>query len=561
MFGGMGGGGGGGGGGTQILYSRRIGDSPRGDAPDEAVYADVPEQTTILGAAKITGQTAGGWALGIMEAVTAREMAGFVDESNNRGEAEVAPLSNYFVARARKDFRDGQTALGGIGTAVNRELSDPVMASELRSSAYTGGMDLFHEWGNRTWSLSGHLAGSRVAGDAEVIEAAQRSSARYYQRPDAGHVDLDPNATSLVGYNGELSFRRQAGLHWRGSAEASFTSPGFEVNDLGYQRDADRRQLEGNLEYQENRPGDVFRSWEISASPRASWNFDGDRIGTSLSFRGRMTFLNYWSLNPSYSRDFESLDDRLTRGGPLAKKPTEDRFSLWLTTDFSKPYSGFLSLRRQSDAAGGSQTSVSARLTLKPTSSWDVSLGPNLSFNHAAAQYVTRHEDSFATDTYGTRYIFGELEQTTLSMETRLNVTFTPNLTLELFAQPFIASGDYRQLMELRAPRTFEFNRYGVDNGTIRPDEDGDYIIDPDGDGPAEEFAVSNPNFNRVSLRGTGVLRWEWRPGSTFFLVWQQSRSDRYGNGDFDFGRDVDAMWNARADNIFMLKATYWLGS
>ncbi|MGW8265628.1 MAG: DUF5916 domain-containing protein, partial [Longimicrobiales bacterium] len=167
----------------------------------------------------------------------------------------------------------------------------------------------------------------------------------------------------------------------------------------------------------------------------------------------------------------------------------------------------------------------------------------------------------YATATYDTRYIFGELEQTTLSMETRLNVTFTPNLTLELFAQPFIASGDYLQLMELRAPRTFEFNRYGVDVGTIHPDEDGDFIIDPDGDGPAEAFTVSNPDFNRVSLRGTGVLRWEWRPGSTLFLVWQQSRSNYYDDGNFDFGRDADAMWNSRADNIFMLKATYWIGS
>jgi hypothetical protein len=276
-----------------------------------------------------------------------------------------------------------------------------------------------------------------------------------------------------------------------------------------------------------------------------------------------LTFLNYWSLHPSYSRDFWSLDDRLTRGGPLAKKPAEHQLSLSASSDFSKPYSVNFSVRRQWDAAGGSQTSFNTRVTLKPTSTWDISLGPNLSFNKAAAQYVTTHEDPYATGTYGTRYIFGELKQTTLSMETRLNVTFTPNLTLELFAQPFIASGDYGQLMELRAPRTFEFNRYGIDTGTTRPGEDGDLIVDPDGDGPAEEFTISNRDFNRVSLRGTGVLRWEWRPGSTLFLVWQQSRSDSDydANGKFEFGRDVDAMWGARADNIFMLKATYWIGS
>ncbi len=562
MFGfGGGGRGGGGGGDTQLLYSRRIGGSPVGHAPDEAVYEDVPDQTTILSAAKLTGQTANGWSIGLMEAVTGQETASFVDEFGQKGKAEVAPLTNYLVGRVRKDFRGGQSAIGGIGTAVNRDLGDAAMALEVRSSAYTGGMDFFHEWGNRAWSFTGQVAGSRIAGDAEVIENAQTSSARYYQRPDAGHLELDLDATNMTGYTGKMAVRKQAGLHWRGSAEVSATSPGFEVNDLGFQRDADRREVEGNLEYQENRPGDLLRNWEISASPRASWNFDGDRVGSSISLRSRLTFLNYWSLNPSYSRNFESFDDRLTCGGPLAKKPAEHSASVWLSSDFSKPYSGMISIRRQWDAAGGSQISYTGRITLKPASTWDISLGPNLSFNESAAQYVTYREDPLATQTYGRRYVFGELEQTTLSMETRLNITFTPNLTLELFAQPFIASGDYGQLMELRAPGTFEFNRYGVDTGTTRYDEDGDLIVDPDGTGPADEFTLNDYDFNRVSLRGTGVIRWEWRPGSTLFLVWQQARSDRFGDGDFDFSRDVDAMWGATADNIFMLKATYWIGS
>ena len=154
------------------------------------------------------------------------------------------------------------------------------------------------------------------------------------------------------------------------------------------------------------------------------------------------------------------------------------------------------------------------------------------------------------------------LTQTTLSMETRLNVTFTPDLTMELFAQPFLASGDYGTLKELRAPRTFDFDRYGIDVGEIEEDGDGDFLIDPDGDGPADSFTASDRDFNRVSLRGTAVVRWEWRPGSTLFLVWQQSRSDYINNGgQFDLSRDTDAMFRARPDNIFMFKATYWIGS
>jgi hypothetical protein len=560
MFGG-GDGGGRGGGSTQLLYSRRIGDRPRGNAPDEAAYEDIPDATTILGATKLTGQTAGGLSIGLMEAVTGREMAQYVDELEQKGEAEVAPLTNFLVARLRKDFRDGQSAVGAIGTAVNRDLADGVLASQLRSSAYSGGMDFFHEWADRAWSLSGQFAGSRIAGEAGVMASAQESSARYYQRPDAHHIELDPDATSLTGYTGSLELRRQAGLHWRGDAEFSFTSPGFEVNDLGFQRDADRRDAEVSVEYQENRPGDVFRRWEISAEPRTSWNFNGDRLDTELSVRSNFTWLNYWSSRFSYERTFESMDDRLTRGGPLAKKPSGHQVSLNQTTDFSKPVSGFANVTYQWDEAGGSRTSYFASVGIKTSSTWELTLGPRLSINKSVAQYVGDEEDSEATATFGTRYLFADLEQTTLSMDTRVNVTFTPELSLELYAQPFIATGDYDTLKELAAPSTFEFNRYGIDTGEVTLDEDGNATIDPDGAGPAEAFTVYNRNFNRVSLRGTGVLRWEWRPGSTLFFVWQQNRSSTNGHGDFDLGRDVDELFAGDAHNVFMVKATYWLGS
>jgi hypothetical protein len=561
-FGGFGGGGfggpGGPGGPTQLLYSRRIGRPPQRDLPDEAVYEDMPESSTILGAAKLTGRTAGGWSVGILEAVTARELADYVDESFQKHQAEVAPLTNFFVGRLRRDFRDGQSAFGGIATAVNRDLGDPETASELRSSAYAGGLDFLHEWADREWSLSGYVAASRIAGDAEVMEDAQTSSARYFQRADADHLELDPEAASLTGYTARVELSKQAGLHWRGNLELSATSPGFEVNDLGFQRDADRRNAELRVEYQENRPGETFRRWEVSASPEASWNYGGDRLESSISLGARGTFLNYWDINGNFEWSFAGLDDRLTRGGPLARSVERKRISLGSSSDFSKPYSGRFSARHEWDEAGGHQTSVSLNLAIKPTSTWDLSLGPRISFEHAAAQYVETVDDPLATETFGARYVFADLNQTTLSMETRLNVTFRPGLTLEIFAQPFLAGGDYGTLKELRAPRTFDFDRYGEDVGFVA-EENGEFLIDPDGDGPAGAFTIENEDFNRVSLRGTGVLRWEWRPGSTLFLVWQQSRSDSYEDGDFRFRRDAEAMFRAEPENVFMFKVSYWI--
>jgi len=403
---------------------------------------------------------------------------------------------------------------------------------------------------------------SRIAGDPEVMISAQESSARYYQRPDAGYLSLDEAASTLMGYKANLELQKQAGLHWQGGVEVGATSPGFEVNDLGYQRDADRRKGTVRLEYQENRPGTVLRRWNLNASTDATWNYGNNRIGTGLNLRGNWTFMNYWSVNLGLNHDFAALDDRLTRGGPLARKLEKNQLSFGGSSDFSKPYTLRANGRYEWDEAGGWQGSLGTSFGIKPASTWELSLGPRVSFNHSAAQYVTQHEDPLAAATYGARYIFADLAQTTISMETRLNLTFSPNLTLEMYAQPFMASGNYGALKELRAPRTFEFDEYGVDMGTIRRDSDGYYYIDPDGPGgPAGEFSVYDRDFNRVSLRGTGVLRWEWRPGSTLFLVWQQSRSDYMEGGDFNFGRDVRSMWNADTKNVFMFKVTYWLGS
>ncbi|NIR41506.1 MAG: hypothetical protein GWN73_39035, partial [Actinobacteria bacterium] len=230
------------GGGADLFYSRRIGRRPQGSLPDEAAHADRPESTTILGAAKVTGRTANGWSIGLLEAVTGREEAAYVDTLGVRGRAPVEPLTNHLVGRLRRDLRSGETVLGLKATAANRRLDTDALAGRLRSSAYAGGFDFKHEWANRAWAVDGHIAFSRIAGAPDVMVAAQRSSARYLQRVDADHLSLDSAATALAGFSGRLQIAKRAGLHWRGQASYSTTSPGYETNDLGFQRDADRHR-------------------------------------------------------------------------------------------------------------------------------------------------------------------------------------------------------------------------------------------------------------------------------------------------------------------------------
>jgi hypothetical protein len=179
------------------------------------------------------------------------------------------------------------------------------------------------------------------------------------------------------------------------------------------------------------------------------------------------------------------------------------------------------------------------------------------------SQYVAQITDPTATTFYGSRYVFSHLEQKQVYMTVRGAVTFTPSLSLDIFAQPLIASGNYTDFEEYAAPRQQRRLVYGKDVGTITTSGQGgslQYTIDPDGAGPAPTFTLGNPNFNFRSLRGTSVLRWEWRPGSTAYLVWTQTRSDTAPLGDLSFVRDRTALFSAPADNIFVLKISYWLG-
>ena len=552
----------------QILYSRRIGRSPRGSVPSEAVFSDVPTATTILGAAKITGRVGDGWSLGVLEAVTAGETASYLDANREAGELAVEPAANHFVARLRRQIRGGATRFGVIGTAVNRDVRGTTLASKLHSSAYSGGFDFAHETTDRMWMFSGLVAGSHVAGTADAIVRTQRSSARYFQRPDADHVEVNPSATSLKGLYVMGFIGKQAGSFTMRNGVA-FVSPGFEANDLGFQSHADRVLFDTHYQYNQVEPGRILRSWNASMSPDAVWNSAGDRVFANVNAMLNLTFLNYWRTSFRVQVDPWTDDDRLLRGGPMARSPGSFSGRLNLNSDSRRAAVARATYSWGSDDAGGWNRRVQLNLSARIRETLQISFGPSYSRSYSTAQYVTRIDDPLAGATFGSRYVFADLDRTTLSLETRVNATFSPTLSLQLYVEPFASAGDYGFLKEFSAPGTFDFLEYGTDVGTVTQDADGNSSIDPDGDGPAGSFKVSNRDFNYRSLLGNAVLRWEWRPGSTLFLVWQQRRvnsvigqgpagANRWV-GTFDLGRDAGDLFSVPADNILMIKVNYWL--
>jgi hypothetical protein len=553
--------------GPQLLYSRRIGRAPQGVLPSTTAFADAPPNTTILGAAKLTGKTANGWSVGVMEAVTNRESAAIVRLDGSRDDVVVEPMTNYFVGRLRREIGGNTTRLGLIGTAVNRQLDDPVLASRLRSAAYTAGVDFAHEFAGRTWRLSSTFTPSYVVGSREAIGRTQRSSARYFQRPDADHLAADPDATSLAGYYAMLDLNKQAGAFQAKVAVAS-ASPGYEANDLGFQTAADRYILDTTFTYTQTRPGRTFRRWAINGGPDAIWNHGGDRLFAEFNLFGNFQLMNYWGGGWRVAYNPETYNDRLTRGGPLSRDPRGYSGSVNFSSDSRQSYVGRFGTSWAADEGGSWRHNADLNLTYRPRTNWDVRVGPSLSRSYSQAQYVTAFADPTASHTFGARYVFAGIHQTTLALETRVNVTFTPVLSFEMYAQPFLSSGEYSPLKELAGPGTFDFREYGTDVGTIDRGADGYFRVDPNGTGPAGTFRVPSLDFNHRSLLGNAVMRWEWRPGSTLFLVWQQSRAGRVTGmdadplsqrvGNFDLSRDVRELFQFRPDNIFLIKMNFW---
>jgi hypothetical protein len=554
---------------AQIFYSRRIGRPPQGRVPGEAVYNLTPTTTTILGAGKLSGKTQSGWSLAFLNAVAAREETDWRDAQNVGHTIDVEPLTNYFAGRARKDMRAGQTYLGTLVTAVHRDLAGSPLEGSLHASAYSAGVDFSHDFGNRAWHMSASFSPSYVTGSTGALIATQRLSSRYYQRPDADYLELDSAATSLFGYSAQAGIEKQNG-RWRAELAASAISPGYEVNDLGFQTTADRLNVRGGFAYEQTRPGPLFRSWNLRTNYDYAWSYGQDLIVSSNTLQGQAQLPNFATVVGRFTVNHSKLNQRLTRGGPLSRDPRGYSASLNYNTVNQARVSARSGAEWGWDDSGAWQRSFNVGANIRVGEKFEAQVTPTFTQSRSTAQYITSVGDATATRTFGRRYLFADLDQTTFSIDARLNITLSPRVTMEIFAQPLLGSGDYLNVKELRAPSTFDFNVFGSDAGTISEVEGGRrYEIDPDGIGPARTFRVDNRDFNTRSLRANAVFRWEWRPGSTLFLVWQQNREgsstasdpdDPFTRvGNFRLGRDAGDLFQAESDNIFMVKLSYWL--
>ncbi len=519
---------------NNIFYARRIGRAPQGTGAlpsGDGVYTDAPAQSTILGAAKVTGRVRN-YSIGVMHAVTQEEFAD-VSTSGVLTQQAVEPSTSYSVARVKREFAHN-SYIGVIATATNRRL-DSALSDIVPESAYVGGADF--DWRvKRFYSLTGFVEGSRVNGSTAAIESVQENSRHYFQRPDLTSEHLDPTRTSLSGYAGAIAFNKIGGEFVHSNSYLYFRSPGFETNDLGFLRRADQIREGHWLQLRSNKVTRWFRQRTINFNQWSSWNYDGALQFGGANINGNVTLINNWTMGGGAFQPLprRGFDDRMTRGGPGIVSEGAPEQWFWIYSDNRRRFSAGLEGDWGSDSHGTSWQSWYPSVTVRPVPAVMFSLGVQINPSQQDQQWVNN-----VTDTT-THYVFAHINQHTVNTTARFNYTITPTLSVQMYAQPFVSAGTYTNFKEVNDPLSGSYeNRY-------KPFAYSDDVY-------------GNPDFSVKSFRTTNVLRWEYKPGSVLFVVWQQARANTAVPGGFDYARDVRGIFGVPPQNVFLVKLSYWL--
>jgi hypothetical protein len=463
----------------------------------------------------------------------------------------VEPASNYLVARVQRDLRQGRTALGAIATAVHRKIEGEEM-DFLRDRAVTGGLDVKHRFHGDKYSFDGYAVGSSIHGSRTAIVRAQRAAQRYYQRPDADYVEVDSSRTSLRGAAGSATLSKVAGGHWRGMTTFQFRSPGFESNDIGYLRSADYVAQMLWIGYREWKPSRIVRSYNINYNLWENWNWGGERTDTGTNVNGSLTYNNFWYQYGGLAYNSGGLAPRALRGGPSIRIPSSINGWTGFGSDSRKPLSGEIEAWVWKDFNKSRSYGVNPYLTVRPAPRWSLSFAPRYEHNVDDWAWVDNVDVGA-----GTHYIMAHMKQETVAMTVRFNYAFTPDLSVQFYAQPYFSAGKYSGLKRITQPRASEYEDLMTPYEAVAydPEENTYTLASEDG-----EVTIDNPDFNFGELRSNLIVRWEFRPGSTLFLVWSQGRTDDpFKDGRVSLSRDTGDLFGVNSEDVLLAKVTYWL--
>jgi hypothetical protein len=535
---------------SNMFYSRRIGHTPSyyPDLKDNE-FIDYPDNTTILSSAKVSGKTANGLSVGVLHSLTATEYAK-VDSLGNRKSLNVEPLTNYALVRLQQDFKQGNTMLGGIVTSTNRSITAPQLEF-MNHNAFTGGIDLLHQWHDKEYYIDAKLVGSNITGSHDAMLNLQQSSARYYQRPDVNHVHLDSSANQLSGYGGDIKIGKGSKGLWRYSTELIWRSPGFDLNDIGYLQMADVIKQKNSVYYFVNKPVSLFRTYNASLSETNNWDFGMRYLSSNTNLSIYLEFLNIWALSTSASYTSQSLDFRILRGGCAMLLPSVWYQSLFMRTNPSKHF--YFEINSELSASGSSSTRnyyLQPLIRFTPINVLKLSASVNYSANRNNLQYID-------TKTVGNdqRYILGKIDQHTIGITFRVDYNITPELSIQYYGSPYVTTGKFSEFKRVTDPKaTKYYDRFSL----LTPVLNGNTYEVSENNNSVFDYSFGNPDFDFSQFRSNLVLRWEYRPGSQLYFVWSQDRTVFEQPGSQVLHEGMNNLTSIYPNNIFLVKFNYW---
>lgn len=502
-----------------IFYTRRVGRTPQlRSAPSD------PRFSRIQAAAKVTGRLEGGAQFGVVAVSSARE-------TGSAGQT-IEPQTTTLVGRLVQDFRGGRSQFGTMVTGLVRDL-DAATEPFLRREAYTLLLQGYHRFADR-WEVSGYSGRSTARGSAAAIARTQLTSVHYFQRPDH-EVEYDPTRRSMDGGVSSLSLRRYAGrVRWETTTR--YAEAGTELNDLGFVVLVNDVMLRNQVVLAALRPGLWHRRVNAVVSAEQHWTTGGLPTASQVQVHGMAEFTNFWTSTVTYTASNLGATHCVScaRGGPALRQSAQHRIAVTFDGDARRAVQPEASVA-YSEADEGRSWSKAAEVGVLARAGDRTSfeLGVGYEGRVLDAQWV-QNFGSVLSDT--AHYTFARLDQDLVQLTARANVTLSPRLSFQLYAQPFIAVGDYTDWREIADPYAREYAaRYSPYGGGA----------DPGG-------------FNAKQFNSNLVVRWEYRPGSVMFVVWQQGRADARDPGSFDMARDVRSLFAAHPDNTVLVKFSYW---
>ena len=537
-----------------LFYSRRIGRRPHYE-PDieDHQFIDMPAFSRILGAMKLSGKTKKGLSVGVLESLTNIEKAEIYDSGYTSKET-VEPMTNFFNTRVMQDINKGNATVGGMFTATNRFINDSSV-SYLPESAYTGGFDYIQFWNDKAYRFKAKMVFSYVSGTTEAMTELQKSPRRFFQRPDATHLEVDTTLTSLFGNGGSIEIAKVGKGNWRYGFLLNWRSPELELNDMGYLRTSDNIHQSAWLRYIIFEPFGIFRRVEIGVSQWSGWDYSATNKWGGIRLSAFSQLKNYFITEIGMNRSKEELEIAELRGGPAVIFPGSVGVWGFLKTDQRKKLVGEVKgSYRWGDFNWKRSWDVGFEISYQAFAGLQISVEPEYDQDYEYARYVETIE---LED--GNRYIMASLDRHNAMINIRINLSLTPDLSIQYWGQPFLFAGDYsiyKLVVDPTNPDYFnQFHDFTDDE--ISYDTESDvFNIDENGDGMID-YSFDNPDFSYYDFRSNFVVRWEYLPNSTVFFVWSQHRTGDDSYGEFDLNRQIDNLLNAGAFNVFLLKFSY----